>query len=32
MAIAGKWQAAYFNRPDYEMFNYRIYALSAMAA
>src|SRR5579864_2586923 len=27
MAIAGKWQAAYFNRPDFEMFNYRIYAL-----
>jgi transketolase len=27
MAIAGKWQAAYFNRPDFEMFNYRVYAL-----
>ena len=27
MAIAGKWQAAYFNRPDLEMFNYRVYAL-----
>ena len=28
MAIAGKWQAAYFNRPDFEMFNYRLYALA----
>ena len=28
MAIAGKWQAAYFNRPDFEMFNYRVYALA----
>src|SRR5215472_1941756 len=27
MAIAGKWQAAYFNKPDYEMFDYRVYAL-----
>ena len=27
MAIAGKWQAAYFNKPDFEMFNYRVYAL-----
>ena len=27
MAIAGKWQAAHFNRPDFEMFNYRVYAL-----
>jgi len=27
MAIAGKWQATYFNRPDFEMCNYRIYAL-----
>ena len=28
MAIAGKWQAAYFNRPEFEMFNYRVYALA----
>src|SRR5262249_38990672 len=28
MAIAGTWQAAYFNRPDFEMFNYRVYALA----
>jgi transketolase len=27
MAIAEKWQAAHFNRPDFEMFNYNIYAL-----
>src|SRR5213078_1952880 len=27
MAIAGKWQAAYFNKPDFEMFNFRVYAL-----
>jgi transketolase len=27
MAIAGKWLAAYFNKPGFEMFNYRIYAL-----
>jgi transketolase len=27
MAIAGKWMAAYFNKPDFEMFNYRVYAL-----
>src|SRR5256884_6276817 len=27
MALAGKWMAAYFNKPDFEMFNYRIYAL-----
>ena len=27
MAVAGKWQAAYFNRPEFEMFNYRVYAL-----
>src|SRR2546429_6888642 len=27
MAIAGKWMAAYFNKPEFEMFNYRIYAL-----
>ena len=28
MAIAGKWQSAYFNRSDFEMFNYRVYALA----
>ena len=27
MAIAGLWQAAYFNRPEFEMFNYNVYAL-----
>jgi transketolase len=27
MAIAGLWQAARFNKPDFEMFNYRVYAL-----
>src|ERR671925_885841 len=27
MAIAGKWMAAYFNRPGFEMFNYDVYAL-----
>ncbi len=27
MAIASKWQAATFNRPGFEMFNYRVYAL-----
>jgi len=27
MAIAGRWMAAYFNRPDFEMFNYNVYAL-----
>ena len=27
MAIAGRWMAAYFNRPDFEMFNYDIYAM-----
>src|SRR5207248_3138242 len=27
MAIAGLWQAEQFNKPDYEMFNYRVYAL-----
>jgi len=27
MAIAGKWMAQYFNRPDFDMFDYRIYAL-----
>src|SRR5262249_42835098 len=27
MAMAGKWQAAHFNRPGYEMFNYNVYAI-----
>jgi transketolase len=27
MAIASKWQAAYFNRDGFEMFNYNVYAL-----
>ncbi|MBV9126366.1 MAG: transketolase, partial [Planctomycetes bacterium] len=28
MAIAGKWLAAHYNRPGFEMFNYRVYALA----
>jgi transketolase len=27
MAIGANWLASYFNKPDYELFNYRIYAL-----
>ncbi|OKH43932.1 transketolase [Scytonema sp. HK-05] len=27
MAIAGQWMAQYFNRPDFELFNYNVYAL-----
>jgi len=27
MAIAGRWMASYFNRPDFEMINYNVYAL-----
>ena len=27
MAIAGKWMKEYFNRPDFEMYNYNVYAL-----
>jgi len=27
MAIAGRWMAAHFNRPDFEMFDYKVYAL-----
>jgi transketolase len=27
MAIAGYWNAGFFNRPDYELFNYNVYAL-----
>jgi len=28
MAIAGKWQAAHFNRPGFDMFDYDVYALA----
>ncbi len=28
MAVAGQWMAGYFNRPDYEIVNYRVYALA----
>jgi transketolase len=28
MAIAGKWMAAHFNRPDFDLFNYKVYALA----
>ena len=28
MAIAGKWQASYFNRPGFEMFDYDVFALA----
>jgi transketolase len=28
MAIAGEWQAATFNRPGYELFDYDVYALA----
>jgi transketolase len=27
MAIAGQWMAGYFNRPDFEMINYDVFAL-----
>src|SRR5215813_7061526 len=27
MAMAGKWLAQYFNRPGFELFNYKVYAL-----
>src|SRR2546425_7153335 len=27
MAIAGRWRAAYFNRQDFELFDYDVYAL-----
>jgi transketolase len=27
MAIAGRWQAATFNRPGFELFSYRVYAI-----
>jgi transketolase len=28
MAMAGKWLAAHFNKPDFEMFNFDVYALA----
>ena len=28
MAIAGRWQAAHFNRPGFDMFDYDVYALA----
>ncbi len=28
MAIAGKWMASYFNRPGFDLFTYRTYALA----
>src|SRR5207248_1441496 len=28
MAIAGQWMATHFNRPDFDMINYRVYALA----
>ncbi|MDX1893053.1 transketolase [Mycolicibacterium sp. 050158] len=28
MAMAGKWQAARFNRPGFDIFDYRVYALA----
>jgi transketolase len=28
MAIASQWMASYFNRPNFEMFNFRVYALA----
>ena len=27
MALAGKWMGEYFNRPDFEMIDYNVYAL-----
>jgi len=27
MAIAARWQAAHFNRPGFDLFNYKVYAL-----
>ena len=27
MAIAGRWMAAHFNRPGFEMFDFNVYAL-----
>src|SRR5687768_3070506 len=28
MAIAARWQASYFNRPGYDLFSYRVYAIA----
>ena len=28
MAMAGRWQAAHFNRPGFDIFDYRVYALA----
>ncbi|HTB23626.1 MAG TPA: transketolase [bacterium] len=28
MAMASRWQAAHFNRPGFELFNFRVYALA----
>jgi transketolase len=28
MAIAGRWMASRYNQPDFELFNYRVYALA----
>ena len=28
MAIAGRWMGSYFNRPDFEMIDYNVYALA----
>jgi transketolase len=28
MAIAGRWQASYFNRPGFDMFDYDVYAIA----
>jgi transketolase len=28
MAMAGKWMASYFNRPEFEMIDYRVFALA----
>jgi transketolase len=28
MAVAGKWMAQHFNRPGYDLFTYRVYALA----
>ena len=32
MAIAGKWMGAYFNRPDFPMFGFDVWALASVAA
>ena len=28
MAIAGRWKSSYFNRPNFDLFNYNVYAMS----